>query len=324
MSFVESLSNVALPVLSGAAIVPMIVFLYRNLVRNSERRNEILIAQLKKVIEEMSIALRRSSGSRINHPVAALDSRRSVYALEQIAGNLAKLTTIAPIAPASGDDKSTVDSQEMEKTISEISHSLNTPLQHIELTLTYLKDHSDVINASKTRLQGALDSIDICRAVMSAYRELWSIAAVGSGWDIGNLKKSILCIASSLQTQEGKLVHITVDCPPRVPGYGNYYVTALVLPLLQNAIEVSPSEEEVLFRLWQNGSSVELEISNAVTQRPDLEAMKTAGYTSKDKDSPGIGLSSVRTLLSRHHGVLEFNVDSGRISATVSLPGRLG
>ena len=215
--------------------------------------------------------------------------------------------------------------REREQLIREISHSINTPLAQIELTLKgiseAISDHG-VIDA----LERSEQSVQLCRAVLAAYRDITAIARVATQWDIHDLERALRSVIEVYIAQDFKAsgaVDIEIDTPNLIPGYSNYMIVSLLLPLLQNAIEAAPPMTQI--RCWTtwNSDYYLFCISNAMRIHPDLGKLETPNYTSKLGGHQGLGLASVRTLLARqaHLGAgLELKIADDLFIATVRLP----
>jgi tetratricopeptide (TPR) repeat protein len=215
--------------------------------------------------------------------------------------------------------------REREQLIREISHSVNTPLAQIELTLRGI---SEII--SDVRMIDALErseqSVQLCRAVLASYRDITALAAVATQWDIHDLQQALRSVIEVYIAQDPKAsedVDIEIDTPSIIPGYSNYMIVSLLLPLLQNAIEAAPPRTQI--RCWtiRDSDYYLFRISNAMRVRPDLSKLETPNYTSKLGAHQGLGLSSVRTLLDRqaHLGAsLDLKLADALFTATVRLP----
>lgn len=220
--------------------------------------------------------------------------------------------------------------RETEQLIREISHSLNTPLGQIELTIARLAEIAEKGSASLSLRDAATrarQNIQTCRAVLAAYKELTSVSAVASQWDVDDLRSTLRAITETFISQEGKPIDdIQEDAllPRSVVGYSNYFILSLLLPLVQNAVEAAPPNTAIECWLEQGDNYYRFHVGNVADPMPDLELLSAEGYTTKGEGHEGLGLSSVRTLLARqaHLGArLEFARAPGNLfTAIVHLP----
>ncbi len=150
---------------------------------------------------------------------------------------------VADVAPKTSTDSSglvgithPVDSYD--SLTREISHSLNTPLAQIEAAALTLKGlRSGDISAQLSRI---LEGVSVCKSFLYAFRGLSQVAATSSGWFPASLLQAVKSAATVYIDREGAAVEVVADLPDEIEGYNNNYVLALVLPLLENAVEAGP------------------------------------------------------------------------------------
>ena len=147
----------------------------------------------------------------------------------------------------------------LESIIREIAHSLNTPLAQIEATVLALKVHSE---EQKRAIGGLLDATQICKSFLAAFREA-AVSVEGCG-SVGacSLSDSLKAAAKVYGTRVRKEFQLQVDMPDRLPEYDNNYVLAILLPILENAIEaVTQNGKVMMVGLPQKEANV-ISISN--------------------------------------------------------------
>lgn len=214
-----------------------------------------------------------------------------------------------------------------EQLIREISHSLNTPLGQIELTIARFMEMGDARGLPISLQDAAATArrnIQACRAVLAAYRELTSVA---SQWELDDLQSTLEAVTDTFLSQAGRSsdgIRQDIHLPKSIAGYSNYLILSLLLPLIQNAVESASPNTQIKCWVERSDTSYRLHVSNVVDSMPDLELLRTDGYTTKGEGHEGLGLSSVRTLLARqaHLGArLEFRAsDDNYIIAIINLP----
>jgi hypothetical protein len=201
--------------------------------------------------------------------------------------------------------------QDAHRLLNEINHSLSTPLAQIELILNRML-RAQRSAASRVGIESALRSVDISRAVVAAYRDISSIALEVDDWDIDDLDATIRSAANLyLATSEAKKrkVQVQITAPKVLNGgrFTNYFLLTIILPLLQNAFESATQASTVSCEVTES-DAVYIRIVNQVLERPDLKVIEERGYSTKGDEHTGIGLPSVRTLISRTEGA-SFTVD---------------
>jgi signal transduction histidine kinase len=210
----------------------------------------------------------------------------------------------------------------------EVSHSLSTPLSQVDVALERIRKRASDAPMTQSII-AAQQSIQLSRAVVAAYRDVASIVRGVSRWDVKDLETGINAAFSVHSAGDGDTPAKNVSWSVSVnlverSGHTNYFLLAVLLPLVQNAVEASPSGSEVICSVDSEDHRVVLIVDNAVTARPNVKRIREGGYTSKAKRGhEGLGLSSVRTLIaSVSSSQVDFAYDQRlrRFAVTVTLP----
>jgi sensor histidine kinase regulating citrate/malate metabolism len=105
-----------------------------------------------------------------------------------------------------------------------------------------------------------------------------------------------------------------------------YETNKIISNLLQNAIDETVTHEDksygIQLTIIKRGEFCVIRVSNAVLQVPDKEtlgALYQQGYTTK-KGHDGVGLSSIKSLVSKYHGVIYTEVENDVISFVARVP----
>lgn len=204
--------------------------------------------------------------------------------------------------------------------IRDVAHSLGTPLAQIEATALLLKGEvSSAAAASKI-----LNSVNVCKAFIGAFRELDSVRAKGT--DNGILEPLNLLVAGAghvYSDRAGYRGFVSVDLPAEIPGYSGNYIVALLLPLIENAVEAAKPGSSVAIRAFRDGSQEVLEVESEPVSMPQGERIYEAGFTTKEEHE-GLGLAMVTALISIHGSSrLKFVIVDSRVKFSVHLPGRI-
>ncbi len=271
--------------------------------------------RLRRQIAELSRISRTSSGvselSRQFETYIQSEDVRTDHLVEQL--------TYALAPEMAGDRESVL------LIVREISHSLNTPLQQIEVALRRVKPLVDVNNVESTirTFSSARQSVDICRAVITAYRDIAGITTTTAATavkDLASTINAVLEIYIDRKDVNRALMPIEVRSPAKIRGYGNHFLVAIALPLLQNAVEASIEGHTISCQILDRPSVLSIRVTNFVTQQPDLKDLQTYGFSTKGDGHEGLGLASVRTLISRAGGKLSLEYDDHVFTARVELP----
>ena len=105
-----------------------------------------------------------------------------------------------------------------------------------------------------------------------------------------------------------------------------YETNKIISNLLQNAIDETVTHEDksygIQLTIIKRGEFCVIRVSNAILKVPDKEtlgALYQQGYTTK-KGHDGVGLSSLKTLVSKYHGVIYTEVENDVISFVARVP----
>jgi signal transduction histidine kinase len=203
--------------------------------------------------------------------------------------------------------------------VRELAHSLNTPLSQIEIAATRIATLSN--NGDPELMERIRNGVRLCNAFLAAFQEVETIAGKLPQWQPKDLRNALISAATlyCASSNRTKLV-VNIDVPDRIAGYSNSFVLALMLPLLENAIEAAPDDSTVAVRFEQSGNTIELYASNLC--EPDFvnnQQIYEAGYSTKGHR--GLGLAVVRRLLSAREGAgVTHSYDGAKITFQLTLP----
>jgi signal transduction histidine kinase len=282
---------------------------------------EVVAALMPKLLELQSsrggvVGLPADAVSEIAHELSTVLARRSA--------------TIA--APEGKVDSTRSDSPSLSQRdlMREISHSLNTPLSQISVAagsaISKLTDEDRAApNGALSNVQQIAVSASLCLAFLQAFRELTRVAEEADEWPASSLADATRAAADVYGDAHHRTVAVEVALPDHVAGYSDSYVTALILPLLENAIEAAPDDGLIAVRHSLIDGTHVISVSNAVSNDAvNDDRIYEPGYTTK-AGHDGLGLSIVRRLIGRLNGAsLDHSLESGRVTFRLALPGPVG
>jgi signal transduction histidine kinase len=209
-----------------------------------------------------------------------------------------------------------------EQLIRELSHSLNTPLSQIEVSASLALSTYDEENELSESIRSISDSVQVCKAFLGAYREL-VISGSAAVWNPKSIGKAVASASKVYSASRNKQISLESDLPITIEGYSNNYITALILPILENAIESSRQDTVVKINFSQEGEKNQLSIINEPETNPGGNEIYQQGFTTKE-DHEGTGLTSVKHLLSAYQGAsLNHDYEAGMATFTITLPRRV-
>jgi signal transduction histidine kinase len=208
--------------------------------------------------------------------------------------------------------------------LGELAHAIKTPLAHIESTLRRLEAKSPSGHEAAD-LRDMLTSVELCKASLAAFRELRRISSATDSWSPVSFRESLKGASCIYSAKTGKKVTVDNRIPDTIPGYSNNYLLALVLPLLENAIEASPSGGRLELSLTQiSPSQFSISVENDIEESVDVRVLYTPGATTKPGHD-GLGVAIVQDLLKAYGDAkLVHSERDGRFAMTVFLPGGPG
>jgi len=138
------------------------------------------------------------------------------------------------------------------------------------------------------------------KAILVAYRDLAAIAKSSDAWNPASLSESLTAAATTLQSARGPdAPSIEVRVPHVIEGYANSDVIAILLPVIENAIEAArpATVVTIAYSLLDDGEH-RLRVSGESMNEPGSDRIYEAGFTTKDGHE-GLGLAAARSLADR-------------------------
>jgi signal transduction histidine kinase len=215
-----------------------------------------------------------------------------------------------------GLQNSSVDPAQL---VREISHSLNTPLSQIEAATLSLQSRDISENALGQYAERVLNSLEVCKAFLYAFRQIVNVPTASPKGAFSSLE-SIVATAMERHPRfvSARLAH-KIDIAMPVSGYPDSYLLAILLPLVENAVESAAPDTTIDVSALVDGTGFVLSASNAY-EGPWTSNELNAGFTTKSGHE-GLGLSVVQRLVGVYeHATLSLKEENGFVRATVVLP----
>jgi hypothetical protein len=205
---------------------------------------------------------------------------------------------------------------ESDSSVGELSHSLQTPLSMIEaaaLTLAEDVHDPDVWDAAK-RIRTA---VEVCNAYLAAFQ------AVGVHYNPqSKMSMSEALLAGFAVANRSGRLKAKIELPVGFPGYSNLLIVALLMPLVENAVEAAADESEVTLTYAETSEFSELHVRTVTDDPPRDDSIYFAGFSTK-ADHSGLGLSVTSRLVGTIRGAsLRHISDEQSVVFTIRLPRR--
>lgn len=203
--------------------------------------------------------------------------------------------------------------------MTELNHSLATPLSQIEVNCQLLKAKTK--GNANSNLDKIVQYVNFCRRTILAYKELLSSTFAGDGSDYKDIIQD--CFKMYYEKHGKDKLSIRFESDDKLAISRNI-IMSLVSPLLENAVTASPEEKEIVIDIGIKEDCIEMSISNFCNQVPKESDLQTSGYSSKPNHI-GTGLDTVRHLLSLIGGKeLKSTISKNNIRFTIQLPKECG
>ena len=129
-----------------------------------------------------------------------------------------------------------------------------------------------------------------------------------------------------MAVREGIQLHIDIRYDLSQIATNVYETNKIISNLLQNAIDETVTHEDksygIHLTIIKRGEFCVIRVSNAILKTPDKEQLRLLyqqGYTTK-KGHDGVGLSSLKTLVSKYRGVIYTEAENNVISFVARVP----
>jgi signal transduction histidine kinase len=231
--------------------------------------------------------------------MAGNDSEKIDYVIRLILALLRGEPTIPMPPPSYRNPRSDIDQASGRPSVlaKEISHSLKTPLAHIEAVVAEIQMSPNMTSEVRSeRLGELLGSITLCKSVLAAFGRLDDVSLRTAVWEPESINECLRSAHITYSRGLGKSIQPQIEVPDRILGYSNNYIVALLLPLLENAIEATDSDGMATISYRESGSSHNFVVINGCDTEPSKELLYEPGRTSKQKHD-GLGLAVVVSLL---------------------------
>jgi signal transduction histidine kinase len=278
----------------------------------------------------ISVRLRRGADA-VNAGLARLESDRG-HRLPARGGDFGRIAAaVNRMAERRAALEATVRQQDrlaaLGKVVSGVAHEIRNPLNSIRLGLELLQRRLEKGTARVEEVLGAMEEVDRLDRILAR------LLAFGRPALEDRVLQPIRplvdrAVAIVHKQSEQKRVSILVEhesVPPPEADVDGLQVEQVVVNLLLNAIEASPSGGTVRVALGRENGSVRIAVSDHGSGIPEdvREHVFDPYFTTRDSGT-GLGLAVSREVVSHHGGSLRFETDAGGTTFTMSLPVRRG
>jgi signal transduction histidine kinase len=202
------------------------------------------------------------------------------------------------------------------QTASVLAHEMHNPMSSIKLALSGLKGSENLTPRETKKVDLVLGEVDRLKSLLSETLDyVRPVRLSDTPVDLGLLLKQVLKQQEPVIQQQG----IQIDTA-EVHGAARMCIDKgqfhqVLLNLLKNAIEASPTNETIQFRLKQENDQILFAISNRgkPMDQQTLEHAFEPFFTTKPKGT-GLGLGLVKRVVNEHGG--HVSIDSSEKNGT--------
>jgi signal transduction histidine kinase len=206
--------------------------------------------------------------------------------------------------------------------IREISHALNTPLSHIEAGLITLDSQAAKLQQPdlQEHLAEVLTGVQTCKSVIAGFREVILATRSMTTWSPTSLSVAVSSIGRVLAEAAGRGLSVDVRLPATFQEFSNNYLVAVLLPLIENAVESSARNTTITVSSRQDEGFLFLDVTSTPVEAPESNQIYVDGFTTK-LGHTGTGLSIVQRLISGRRGAkIAHKLQGTAVTFTVKLP----
>lgn len=199
--------------------------------------------------------------------------------------------------------------------ITELNHSLATPLSQIEVNCELLKPK--LKGALIPQLERIIQYVNFCRRTILAFKEILSSSVIGDSKDYATSLTESFDMYCDKNNKHNLKLQLNAEDSIRI---SPNILMSIVSPLLENAVTASPDGKEIQLTVYQSDKWINIIIKNECSITPKLDDLKTGGYSSK-KNHLGTGLETVRHFLVLLGGrELQISIENNHIKFTLNIP----
>ncbi len=200
-------------------------------------------------------------------------------------------------------------------TITELNHSLATPLSQIEVICELLKPK--VKGTLQPQLDRIIQYVNFCRSTILAFKEILSSSVIGDSDDYETSITECFDMYCDKHNKPSIKLHFNAD---ENIGVSKNIIMSFISPLLENAVTASPDNKEIRLSVSRQDEWTNITIENECATTPKISDLKTLGYSSKEGHI-GTGLNTVRHFLVLLGGKeLQISTDKNNIKFKINIP----
>lgn len=274
----------------------------------------------------ISVRLRRDADT-VSAGLARLESDLG-YRLPAMGGDFGRITAaVNMMAERRAALETTVRQQDrlaaLGKVVAGVAHEIRNPLNSIRLGLELLQRRLEKGTARVGEVRGAMEEVDRLDRILSRLLAFGRPALEDRALQpIAPLIDRAVAMVHKQSEQKGVSIQVAgAEGPPPEADVDGLQVEQVLINLLLNAIEASPTGGFVRMDLFADAESVRVTVGDhgPGIPGPAREHVFDPYFTTRDSGT-GLGLAVSREVVAHHGGSLRFETDTRGTTFTMSLP----
>jgi signal transduction histidine kinase len=197
--------------------------------------------------------------------------------------------------------------------LAELSHALKSPLLTVK-TAADKVGRSIAVDMNARAAQGLEDiqnSAQECDHALAIFQQIVDISLDAEQDRFVSLADAITYLHGSTDRVHQRETRLVVSVPDELPGFSQSFLITLLRPLVENAVEASPMNADIVVTVKDDQGAAMVSVGNMVDGPVDRGALQKRGVSTKGDGHKGLGLSVARRLAAISGGSLaiEFQVD---------------
>ncbi|CAN5406805.1 ATP-binding protein [soil metagenome] len=207
----------------------------------------------------------------------------------------------------------------------DIAHELRTPLTRLHQRLGLLSTQPQA-NVLRDDLDGALSDVNQLLAMFSALLRIAEIdgGARRAGFqrvELGRLCRETVSMLDAIAAESGHILSVTVQEPVYLSG-DPQLLSQLLVNLIENGLNHTPSGSTIALRLIDTGDHAELTVSDdgpGIAQEARAKALTRFGRA-RQSAGHGLGLPLVAAIVRLHRGTMVLKDAAPGLRVVITFP----
>jgi signal transduction histidine kinase len=205
--------------------------------------------------------------------------------------------------------------------LAELSHALKSPLLTVKTAADKVA-RSVAVDMNERAAQGLRDiqnSAQECDHALAIFQQIVDVSIDAEQDRFLTLADAITYLHGSADRVHQRETRLVVSVPDEVPEFSQSFLITLLRPLVENAVEASPMNADIVVIVKDENGAVMVSVGNMVDGPVNRDALQKRGVSTKGDGHKGLGLSVARRLAAISGGSLSIEFQVDRVVINVGL-----